>query len=107
MPDDTTLTDAELNEMERRAAAAAPAPWIAFMESRFGTGGASMIQVGQPSDVDDEIYVRRCIGSKQLASPNEQLDADIDFIAAARQDVPRLIAEVRRLRAVMAEAPHR
>jgi hypothetical protein len=25
-------------------------------------------------------------------------DADLDFIAAARQDIPRLIAEVKRLR---------
>jgi hypothetical protein len=25
-------------------------------------------------------------------------DADLDFIAAARQDIPRLIAEIKRLR---------
>jgi hypothetical protein len=30
--------------------------------------------------------------------PAEQADADADFIASARSDLPRLIAEVRRLR---------
>lgn len=60
-----------------------------------------MIQVASSDDIDDEIYVSRFIGAKELISPNRQLDSDIDFIAAARQDVPRLIAEVRRLRALL------
>ncbi|MER5638095.1 hypothetical protein ABT095_14200 [Kitasatospora sp. NPDC002227] len=31
-----------------------------------------------------------------MLGPDQQLDADLDFIAAARQDMPRLIAGVRR-----------
>jgi hypothetical protein len=43
------------------------------------------------------MYVSR--GTKPAA------DADLDFIAAARQDVPRLIAEVKRLRDELVRKP--
>jgi hypothetical protein len=104
MAEDEALTEAELSEMERRTEAAAPGPWVAFLETRGGVGDCSVIQVGRGNDIDDEIYVRRFIGTKELVSPNPQLDSDIEFIAAARQDMPRLIAEVKRLRTLV-DAP--
>lgn len=86
--------------MERRIAAAAPAPWQGRLETRDATGGESYIQVTPDSDEDNEIYLRRFVGARELKSPDVRLDADIDFIAHAREDVPRLIAEIRRLRRI-------
>jgi hypothetical protein len=38
------------------------------------------------------------IGPEQLSSPDVRLDAIIDFVAHAVEDVPRLLTEIRRLR---------
>jgi hypothetical protein len=85
---DEPLTDSELDAIERRCAAASPAPWTAFTGP--GIGGPDFIRV---SDDDGELdmYVER----DGAPAAREELD----FIAAARQDVPRLVAEIRRLRA--------
>jgi hypothetical protein len=62
--------------------AAAPGPWKSFVEGRDHTSGSSFI-----------------------ATPGSDIEltgataADQDFIAHARQDVPRLLDEIRRLRA--------
>ena len=32
-------------------------------------------------------------------------DADLDFIANARQDIPRLVSEVRRLKGLLSDSP--
>ena len=56
-------------------------------------------QGGTPGPMDDaepDMYVRRHGPGPDLRPAST---ADQDFIAAARQDVPRLLAEVRRLRA--------
>lgn len=80
------LTEENLIEMERRAAEASPGPWESSVEGRDHVSGDSFIRiVGGP-----DMYVSRD------AVPASA--ADLDFIAAARQDVPQLIAEVRRLR---------
>ena len=50
----------------------------------------SVIRVGTFHDDEPDIYVFR---DREPAN-----DADLDFIAAARQDIPRLIAEIKRLR---------
>lgn len=94
------VTEQELAAMEKRIAAAAPAPWWGWLETRDGTGGESYIQITPDSEEDEEIYIRRFVGARELKSPDVQLDADIDFIAHAREDMPRLIAEIRRLRAL-------
>lgn len=80
------ITDAELDEMQRRADAAVEGPWHAFVEGP-DDAGSSCIFV---RDMDDEFYL----------SPQRYANSapELNFIAAARQDVPRLIAEVRRLR---------
>lgn len=99
------VTEDELAAMERRIAAAAPAPWHEWLETRDCTGGESYIVVTPDSDEDNEIYFSRFVGGRELKSPNAELDADIDFIAHARQDMPRLIAEIRRLRELPAGDP--
>lgn len=71
-----------LAEIETRCAAATAGPWRSWVEALEGAGGCDFIQTG-----GEDIYLKGATV------------ADQDFIAAARQDVPRLIAEVKELRA--------
>jgi hypothetical protein len=68
--------------MHARASAATEGPWKSFIEGRDHFGGSDVIRT-EGEDIE-------LTGATQ---------ADQDFIASARQDVPRLIAEVCRLRA--------
>ena len=83
------ITDQELEEMERRCRRATKAPWKSFVEGRDHTSGSDFIRTGGTDDASPDIEL---IGATQ---------EDQDFIAGARQDIPRLIAEVKRLRAVI------
>ncbi len=90
------LTDSELEAIEARAAAALPGPWRAFIEGRNHDSGSDFIQTGGVDDSAPDIYVTLSYhGSEPEDVPQP---ADWDFIAHAREDVPRLVAEVRRLR---------
>jgi hypothetical protein len=84
--DERPLTDSDLQELERLCIEASPAPWVASVEGRDHTSGDSVILIGDPRE--DDMYVTRDSG---MASA-----ADLDFIAAARNALPRLLAEVRR-----------
>ena len=75
------LSDRELTSMEERARNAAAGPWCSLVEGRDHLGGSSFIQT-PVSDI--ELW-----GASV---------ADQDFIAHARDDVPRLLAEIRYLR---------
>ncbi|MEV7027522.1 hypothetical protein, partial [Kitasatospora sp. NPDC093558] len=97
-----SLSEAQLDAMERRIMGATPGPWVPLLETRWATGGGSCIQVDpDAAGQDDEIYLRRFVDGREVLGPDRQLDADLDFIASAREDMPRLIAEVRRLRAAV------
>ena len=76
------MTDDELQTIKRLCEAATPGPWRAFIEGRDHLAGSSFIQ----TPVDDI----------ELSGAT---DADYDFIANARQDIPRLLDEIHRLRA--------
>ena len=89
------LTDEELDAIQARAAAATPGPWEAFVEGRDHLAGDDFIRTGGLNDDAPDMYVDLFYGARKMPAP----PADLDFIAAARQDIPRLIAEVRRLRA--------
>jgi hypothetical protein len=71
-----------LAEMEKRCSEATPGPWQSWVEGRDHYAGDSFIRTD-----GEDIYL------------SGATVADQDFIAHARQDVPRLIAEVRALRA--------
>jgi hypothetical protein len=93
------LDDEELNEIERRFARVRDLvglPWHAWLEGRDGTGGASFIAVDKP-DGQDDIYVE-IHSDEKIVSPSARLDAFLDFVAHASEDVPKLLAEVRRRR---------
>jgi len=71
-----------LAEIEARCNAATPGPW-----DRLEAGSIGMA------------LVLLDMSLRQIVRPTE---ADLDFIASARADVPDLLAEVKRLRAEMA-----
>lgn len=81
------MTDEELDEIERRCEAARHGPWRSYAEGRDHESGSNFIMVGS----DDGAR------SKDIELSGATVE-DQDFIAHARQDVPRLLAEVRRLR---------
>lgn len=82
------MTDAELAEIEARANAARKGPWLLSNDPRA------------PNDDFQEYFVE---GPKE---PHGRVGrwgfADAAFIASAREDVPALLAEVKRLRAELA-----
>ena len=81
------LTESYLREVELRAGAATPGPWTSMIEGRDHTSGSSFIRTSSEDIELDGATV-----------------ADQDFIAHARQDVPMLVAEIRRLRAEVASS---
>jgi hypothetical protein len=63
------------------------------VEHRDHSGGDDFIRVSE-SDDEPDMYVSRAeAGAIRPASAS-----DLNFIAAARQDIPALVAEIRRLR---------
>lgn len=74
------ITETKLNEIEQRCNNATGGPWVSFIEGRDHLSGSSFIKT-QGDDIE-------LIG----ATVNDQ-----DFIANARQDIPALIQEIRRL----------
>jgi hypothetical protein len=83
------ISDEDLDAIEQRAAAASQGPWRSYVEGRDHWGGDNSIRVGGV-DHEPDMYVSRDTVPASIA--------DQDFIAHARQDIPRLLAEVRRLR---------
>ncbi len=83
------INDDELQQIRQRADAASPGPWRSFWEGRDHLGGSSCIVTGPPGKTRDDLEI--------IGATTE----DQDFIAHARADVPRLVAEVERLRALL------
>jgi hypothetical protein len=84
------LRDCELDELRQLSERAAPAPWRAMVEGRDHTSGDSFIMIGREDDRDEDMYVSRDSGPAS--------SADLDFISAARNYLPRLIDEIHKLR---------
>jgi hypothetical protein len=76
------VTDEELDRIEARLRDATPGPWLSYVEGRDHDSGSSFIQT---TDSDIEL--------------SGATVADQDLIAHSRQDLPKLLIEVRRLRA--------
>jgi hypothetical protein len=81
-----TLSEQQLKEMEGRCERASPGPWRAFVEGDGGLGGCSVILVSG-SDDEPDLYLWL---EDELAPPSH-----FDFVAAARQDIPRFLAALR------------
>ena len=85
------ITDEELAAMKARVEATTAGPWKPSFEGRDHWAGDSVILTG-----DQDIYV----SAEDYKGGGGHFCADLDFIAHARQDVPRLISEVEKLRAL-------
>ena len=94
------LTEAELDAILARAENSLDGPWQSFVEGRDHFGGDNFIRAGGLDDETPDMYVT--LSCWNTEPPKAATPAILDFIAAARQDVPRLVAEVRRLRALSA-----
>ena len=78
-----------IKEIERRCNAARPGPWKSYIEGRDHESGSNFIMVGEGKQRLDDI---------ELVGATLQ---DQDFIAHAKQDVPLLINEIKRLRKLL------
>ena len=81
----------ELQRIEKLYLAARAGPWCSYIEGRDHTSGSDFIMIGEDENRSDDIEL---LGATK---------ADQDFIASARQDVPKLVAEVKRLKAKLNE----
>jgi hypothetical protein len=79
------LSEEELDAIRQRLAAATPGPWESFVEDRDHECGSNFIRTGGVDDIE----------------PIGATAADQDFIAHARQDIPRLLEEIERLKALI------
>jgi len=77
------LSDEELARLERLSEAATPGPWTSSLEGRDHWGGSHFLLTPNGD-------IELSLGAS---------DADYDFIAAARTLMPRLLQELRALRA--------
>jgi hypothetical protein len=92
-PVTTTETPLDLEAVEARAAAATPPPWR--LDGPWWWEDESCTSLL----TDGEHRRAVCIQPPETHARREQSRLDFEFIAAARTDVPALIAEVRSLRA--------
>jgi hypothetical protein len=83
------LSDEELDRMERRVAAATIGPWLPEDDEAELTANVSIIELGLCNELGTFKSIE-LIGASA---------ADHEFIVNARQDMPRLLQEVRALRA--------
>lgn len=91
---ESKITQEELSAMKARIVATTPGPWVSYFEGRDHWGGSSFIQTAT-----QDIY----ISAEDYAGGRGHFCADQDFIAHARQDMLRLIAEVERLQNLVEE----
>src|SRR5262249_48402138 len=87
--------EAELDQIEQRCGGASKPPWQSFIEGRDHWGGDNFIRIGGMDDSEPDMYVSRATAEGLVPAS----DADLGFVAYARPGLPRLLAEVRRLRA--------
>jgi len=85
----TPISDEDLKEILDRCNAATPGPWVSYIEGRDHTSGSDFIMTGTIEKRGNDIELS---GATQ---------ADQDFIAHARQDVLRLVAEIQRLKQLL------
>jgi hypothetical protein len=90
------MTAEELQIIKSRCNTTSIAPWVASIEGRDHESGSSFIMTGIPAG-EDIWQTKRGVDLEIIGATN----ADLDFIANARQDIPALIAEIEKLRNII------
>jgi len=97
MTDQTSpLTEQELDEIAARATAATPGPWRNHDTHLGQYGYAATVLSGEGNDTDLHAWLPTM--SQTPWDETRNVWADAAFVAAARTDVPALLAEVARLK---------
>ncbi|MEV7087614.1 hypothetical protein AB0O07_17195 [Streptomyces sp. NPDC093085] len=105
------MRDGELEEIEELCSAATPAPW--FVRTLGDDSAMNLVAVSTAPDTGaaerwPNFDHREMIAATLVQHPryvdsgDERWDENAAFIAMAREAVPRLVEEVRRLRALLA-----
>ena len=81
------MTENEIKIIEERCNKTTKGPWESLVKGRDHTSGESFIKTG-----GDDIYLN-----------NPLLDNNQDFIAHSKQDIPKLITEIKRLKELLAK----
>jgi hypothetical protein len=92
------MTDIDLNAIQERADAATAAPWIEW-HSNMNDENDNPIPDDQMDPEDyEEFYCPPATGAFLIAAHSRpEQEANADFIAHAREDIPALLAEVAKL----------
>ena len=100
------MTDEELAAIEQRCESASPGPWE-YYDNSFDGAIVSGLRAARPGERSafncGLIEGEWIVGGEPNEGRLEIEDPNVIFIMHARSDVPALIAEVRRLRAVQSE----
>jgi hypothetical protein len=83
------LSEEDLGRIERLVEAASAGPWVSYVVGRESDASSNCIELGTCNE----------LGSFKCIELTGGTVADQDFIASARQYLPRLVLEVRNLRA--------
>jgi hypothetical protein len=105
------LTDGELAAIEELADTATPGPW--FVRQLDDEDAMSLVAISTVPDTDraerwPDFDHREIVAATLIQQPryvdvaDERWITNAKFIANARQDIPRLIAEIKRLRRQLA-----
>ena len=87
------MSENELEEIKARYEATSVAPWVSFIEGRDCESGSSFIMTG--IEKGENIWCKNRGEDLEIIGAT---NADLDFIAHARQDIPRLLEEIERLK---------
>lgn len=117
------MTEEELREIEERCEKATPGPWKAFdsirtpehwkgpngVELEKGHSAEAAVVKGDDGHEANICTLHACTGVflQRCYDERPQMLADVSFLAAARTDVPALLAEVRRLQVALAKTSDR
>ena len=89
------LDDDALDRLLRLSDWGDPPPWKSSVEGRDHTAGDTFIMIGAESDRREDLYLLRDSGPADASTH--------DLIAEARNALPALIMEIKRLRSELAE----
>jgi hypothetical protein len=107
------LTERELAEIGARAEMATPGPWhVRYLDDAYAMNLVAVSTVPETGDGEGwpRFDHREIVAATLIQEPryvdisDARWDVNANFIAAARTDVPRLVAEICRLREMLNRA---